>query len=465
MGLLQRRSLGQRLLLGTLVWVLVTLGFTWWGLSALFSAHVMRQFEAELTTHLNQLAANLVFDEHRDVRLGAPMSDPRFVRPGSGLYWQVDTVAASGAAIVRGVSRSRSLWDEVLQVVANPADAAADGELHVHRLAGQLGGVRVVERVVLPVDLPDDAYRLIVAADERFVAEAVQRFRTLLGGALGVLSLGLVGAVIVQLRLALRPLARLRADLEDVHKGSAVALHGAYPDEVAPLVEAFNKVLARNAEIVQRARTQAGNLAHAVKTPLAVMANAADNESTPFAGLVREQTAAARAHIDHHLARARAAAAVQVPGMQTAVLPALEALVRVMRRVHVERDLVIALGRIDPQALFRGEEQDLLEMLGNLLDNACKWAQARVELGAFVRGDMLLIVVDDDGPGLPEDKREQAFARGVRLDERPAGSGLGLAIVRELAQLYGGDLELAASPLGGLRAALRLPAVAASYAA
>lgn len=450
-----RGSLRLRLLAGTLVWIVLTVLAAGWGLSSLFNQHVSRQFDAELGTHLDQLAANLVFDEAQAPQLRAPLSDPRLTRPLSGLYWQVDRMEPGGTPETVALLRSRSLWDAVLAV---PPDALVDGEMHVHHVRGPNDEpLRMIEQVLRPAEYPDQALRLIVAASEELINEPVARFNDLLVFALGALSLGLVGAVVVQVRTAWKPLERLRDGLAQVHDGRSAAIEGRFPSEIQPLVDEFNGVLTRNAEVVARARTQAGNLAHAIKTPLAVLANAAARDDSALARMVAEQVALAQVQVDHHLARARAAAAVQIPGQRTAVRPVLEALVRVMERVHVVRGLQIALGDVPGTLAFRGEEQDLQEMLGNLLDNACKWAASRVDVRVAAQDGQLLVTVEDDGPGLEASVREAVLERGVRADEQRPGSGLGLAIVRDLALLYGGDIDLDAAPAGGLRVRLRLP--------
>ncbi len=450
-----RGSLRLRLLAGTLAWIVATLAVSGWALAQLFGQHLTRQFEAELSTHLDQLAANLVVDAAGAPALRGPLGDPRFARPYSGLYWQADRLANDAGPAERGVLRARSLWDAVLVV---PADALADGERHVHRVEGPDGEpLRMIERVLRPAEQPERPLRLVVAADERHLTQPVERFNGMLAAALALLGAGLAAAAVAQVWIGLRPLARLREVLADVREGRAAAIDGRFPTEVQPLVDEFNGVLARNAEIVARARTQAGNLAHAVKTPLAVLANAAAGESGPFATLVAEQVGAARTQVDHHLARARAAAAVASPGQRTPLAPVLEGLMRVMARVHGERGLALELAPCPDGLAFRGEAQDLHEMLGNLLDNACKWARRRVEVRALKRDGLFAVEIDDDGPGLAPALREEVFGRGVRADERAPGSGLGLAITRELARLYGGDVTLDASPAGGLRATLVLP--------
>lgn len=451
---LQRNSLGLRLVLGTLAWVLAALVSTGLVLTDLFEAHVSRQFRAELQMHLDQLAANLEVGPDGQPLLKRDLSDPRLKKPYSGLYWQVSS--SDGQALLR----SRSLWDTTL--TAAPASADSAGTLAEAEIDGP-GGTRLqlLERSIRPAEQPEQTLRLQVAADRQGLAHPVRDFAGILTLALGLLALGLLMATLIQVRLGLAPLQRLRQSLGDVREGRQRQLQGRYPAEIQPLVDEFNSVLAHDTEVLTRARTQAGNLAHAIKTPLAILANAAHRENGELAQLVTEQVATARRQVDYHLARARAAAAVQLPGLHTPVQPLLEGLVRVMQRLHVERGLNIELAPVPPTLAFRGEAQDFQEMLGNLLDNACKWAQTRVQVSATASaGDKLRILVADDGPGLPESAREAVFNRGVRADEQVPGSGLGLAIVRDLALLYGGAIELDTSPQGGLAVSLRLPAQA-----
>jgi signal transduction histidine kinase len=298
-----------------------------------------------------------------------------------------------------------------------------------------------------------------VAADERGMLAPVQRFRGALWAALGLLAIGLAAAAVMQVVVGLAPLARMQRELAAVREGRSLRMAGSYPAEVEPLVHEFNSVLEQNAQIVERARTQAGNLAHALKTPLAVLANAARAEPDgELARLVRDQVQIARRQVDYHLKRARSAAATRVPGARTAVLPVVEGLVRVMQRIHAGRHLELAVAPIDSGLTFRGEEQDLQEMLGNLLDNACKWAGRRVEVDAKCEHGRLIVAIDDDGKGIARERRQEILRRGARADEQVEGSGLGLAIVDELAGLYGGELRLDDSPLGGTRALLVLPA-------
>ncbi|MGY4235532.1 signal transduction histidine kinase [Bradyrhizobium sp. USDA 4449] len=236
--------------------------------------------------------------------------------------------------------------------------------------------------------------------------------------------------------------------------------------EIAPLARETNALIDANREIVERARTHVGNLAHAIKTPLSVIVNEAGaHAADPFSAKVMEQADVMRNQLAHHLERARIAARVSIVGTVTEVAPAIEALRRTMEKIHRGRGITVE-AKADPAAKFRGEKQDLEEMVGNLVDNACKWAASRVLIEALVEaptragtGPRLRLIVDDDGRGLSEAERAQASRRGQRLDESKPGSGLGLSIVTDLAALYGGSLSLGSAPIGGLRAELVLPGI------
>lgn len=448
-------SLRLRLLLGTLLWMLLALGAAGWGLRQLFEQHITQQFEAQLVLQLDQLSGAIDWEEPSKEVVVAPMvGDSRFEQPLSGLYWQVDLADDAHDGVL---ARSRSLWDQTLPLPPASGRYPARG-YRALRLAGVDGEqLLAVARVV---EMPEDdapPLRLVVAGDTKLLADPLQRFTRLLLAALAVLALGLAVAVVVQLQLALRPLKRLRADLAAVRGGRAQTLDGRYPQELQPLVAEFNHVLTENAEMVQRARTQAGNLAHAVHTPLAVLDNAAASGDPELPRLVREQVASARRHVDTHLARARAAAAVRATGLATPVLPVVQALLRTMRRLHQERRLSFELAASAQNLAFRGEPQDLYELLGNLIDNGGKWARTRVVVDVQRQGGQLQLTVDDDGPGIAAEERMRMFQRGVQLDERRSGAGLGLDIVQELTETYGGSVRVQTSSLGGARLVLRLP--------
>ena len=454
-----RRSLRLRLLLGTLASIVLAIAVAGWALSGLFRQHITQQFHAELRLHLDDLVSHLYVDREARPAVSGTPSDPRFEQPYSGLYWQIERTDRR-EDVSRKLLRSRSLWDAALVV---DFEVPADGEVHAHRLPGPEGVMLgAVERVVRLEDedgQPGGTFLVIVAADERRIAEPTENFSGMLWLFLSLLGLGLAAVAVLQVWVALVPLRRLQWALAAVRAGQAARLDGDFSGEVQPLVGEFNSVLAQNAEVVERARTQAGNLAHALKTPLSVIANVAQGLPGETGPLLSAQVEVARRQIDYHLRRARTAAVAtrRVPGTRTPLGPVIDGLLRVMRRVHAARGLDFSV-QGDADLEFRGETQDLQEILGNLLDNAGKWARSAVRLECRREDDQLWLTLDDDGPGIAEEARVRVLRRGERADERVAGSGLGLSIVDDLVRLYAGQIALEASPLGGLRVRLALPA-------
>lgn len=452
-------SLRLRLLGATLVTLALALSGAHWWLAGQFRDHVMRQFDASLVRQLDQLTARLESDAQGQPQIDPRgLSDPRLDTPYSGLYWQLDRLSDDGQTR-RGVLRSRSLWDTQLALDADPL---ADGALHLHDAVGPRDhALRLVERSLQLPELPQVRWRLMVAADTGEALAAVDRFNGVLAASLAGLGLLLALAALAQVAVGLAPLQAMQRALQQVREGRTQRLQGRFPAELQPLIDDFNGVLDRQAEGLARARTQAGNLAHALKTPLTVLANAAaQDRDLPLARVVDEQVQAARRQVDWHLRRARAAATHGLPGQRVPLQPLLAGLFRVMARVYAERGLTLSSDPLPAGWAFAGEEQDLQEMLGNLLDNACRNARSQVAVRVRRDGGQLTIMVDDDGPGIAAEQRAAVLERGVRLDESTPGSGLGLAIVVELAALYGGRIALEDSALGGLRACLSLPAAA-----
>lgn len=458
-------SLRYRLLVATVAALVLALALAGVFLAGLFRDHVNRQFEASLTLQLNQLTSQLEFDAQGQPLINAgALSDPRWHTPYSGLYWQVDRMHPDGQNR-EGVLRSRSLWDTQL---ALQADALGEGAVHVHQGVGPNSAqVLILERTVRSDDSPGLGWRLIVAGDLQQTMAAAERFNRLLALALLALGAVLTLAAWAQVAVGLAPLRTLQGALTNLRMGFEPRLIGRFPVEVQPLIDDFNGVLDRNAEVVERSRSHAGNLAHALKTPLAVLSQAAEAATQPAASpielarLVKEQVALSQRHIDWHLKRSRMAAAQRLPGLRTPLAPTLAGLMRVMQRVNAERHLTLKALPISNQLAFGGEAQDLQEMLGNLLDNACQWARSTVQVSATRTDDLLTIVIEDDGPGIEGAHRETVLARGERLDESTPGSGLGLAIVNDLVRLYGGKLTLESSAMGGLLVRLNLPATTA----
>lgn len=453
------KTLRLRILLGTLLGIVLTVAGAGVGLSSLFRQHIEAQYYGMLQTHIDQLAAHLSINRAGEPYLSVPQSDPRFTRPYSGLYWQIDEL--SDGQSPSAVLRSRSLWDDVLRLPQAMPENGPARQARPVRLAGPNDATLGALAQTLSVD---DApgprrFRLIVAGDERQIVEPIDRFNGIVWFALALLGGGLGATAVAQVLITLLPLKRLQRALAAVRSGQTRQLEGVFPGEVQPLVEDFNSALAQNAGIVDRARMEAGYLAHALKTPLSIISNATERQDNDTARMIFAQVGLARKRIDYHLTRARTAAALTSTGVSTPVRPAVDGLVRVMQRIYAAKAIAFSVGGSNAVLRFRGEEQDLQEILGNLLDNACKWTRTRVDITLDVADDALAIRVEDNGCGIDDAAIETVLQRGRRLSEQEPGHGLGLSIVDELVSLYGGRLQLSRAEAGGLRVDLRLPRV------
>lgn len=456
---MRRDSLAFRLIAGAALWSAIALVAGGLILSAIFRNSVERSFDSRLNVLLHSLIATTNIGDQGEIERTGGLSETRFDLAYSGWYWQIWPVAP------RPALRSRSLFDQSLDL--SPAERVERNEfgLKVFDVEGpENQPLRVVERrVTLPgYDVP---VSFAVAGDRSEMNEEIQSFNTWVFVSMAAMGAGLLIALLIQVRFGLRPLERVRDALAQIRSGRATKLDGEFPQEIEPLADELNGLLEGNREVLERARTHVGNLAHALKTPLSVLTNEARSHDGAFGETVRRTTLQMREQIDRHLARARMAASANVLGANTPVKPVLLRLANALERIHAERGISIEVECPD-EAGFRGEAQDLEEVVGNLLDNACKWATELVRLTVVAEGierrnrPYLLIAVEDDGPGLPEEARKTVLKRGARLDETKPGSGLGLSIVTEIAELYGGELKLDASALGGLKAALYMPASA-----
>lgn len=442
----RQRSLEARLIGVSVLWIAFALGIAAVMLSGLYREHVEREHAERIGGYLEELAAALDVAPDGSLQLQRDLSDPLFRRPFSGLYWEV---FVDGEPLLR----SRSLWDHRL-----PAGTVAASEAP-QALPGPEG--QPLYAWTRTVRHPDHArpLQLRVAADGSRVATMAASFTRTLAVSLALLALGLIACVVVQVRVGLAPLRRLGGAVTRLREGQVDHVGGDYPSEVRPLVEDLNVVLRENRELLSRARAQAGNLAHALKTPLAVIRNTLPSMgSTAVAETVANELGRMNQAIERHLVRARAGSG-ELHGRHTLVQDSLGDVLRAIRRIHGERIAFEVEG--EPDARFRGDAADLQEILGNLLDNAAKWARSRVRIGFRSVAGRLEISIDDDGPGIPAPRRAEAIQRGVRLDMSRPGSGLGLQIVDELCRLHDGSLELGDSPLGGLAARVTLssPAV------
>jgi signal transduction histidine kinase len=452
-------SLALRLFVTATGWTVVILVVTGIVLSSLYRQAVERSFDRRLGVYLKTLVADVAAPEENE-KFPQSLGEPLFELPLSGWYWQVTKLNS----LKPEVRSSRSLWDGGLPHLEDQqVPASVDGTRRNYVPGPEEQRLRLVERAV---DLGDDGrYLVAVAGDAAEIDEETLAFDRALAITFGILAAVLLLTTMFQVRFGLAPLKRISESLVAIRSGKAERLAGRFPDEIAPLARETNALIEANREIVERARTHVGNLAHALKTPLSVIVNEATARGDdPLAVKVREQAELMRDQVAHHLERARIAARATVVGTVTEVGPVVTALARTMEKIHRDRGIAIAV-EAPEHARFLGERQDLEEMIGNLVDNACKWAQSRVAVEVMPehadakRVPTLRVVVDDDGPGLTPSQREQVQARrGNRLDETKPGSGLGLSIVVDLAALYGGALTLGTAPIGGLRAELVLPA-------
>jgi signal transduction histidine kinase len=454
---LSANSLAFRLVASAAVWSVIGLVAGGLLLSGIFSSAVEEAFDDQMTFHLESLVAAAETDKPGHVALEDGFVDARFGMVFSGWYWQIDSDPPQPELS----QRSRSLWDQML--VPRGLSANSAGLMWGNGTGPEQQHIRVLRRrIVLPATLPNGTrenrgFFFTVAGDLSESEADIASFNETLAWSLTALGFGLILAMILQVRIGLIPLRRVSEALARIREGRAQRLEGKFPAEIAPLADELNKLIAHSAEVVGRARAHVGNIAHFLKTPLTVLHNEAQQSPGPLADLVMKQVAMMRRQVDHYLARARAAGALDVLGNRTELKRVIDDLARVLTRMHTEKKIAIDV-RVAPGLAFRGEREDLEEMVGNLIDNACKWARSKVEVNATAMDDRrLVLTVVDDGPGLPPEERDRAMERGEKLDENMEGSGLGLAIVRDIAKLYGGHFELAESPLGGLGARLELP--------
>jgi signal transduction histidine kinase len=450
-------SLAGRLIAAAAVWTVLALVGGGLILSNAFRNSVQGDFDSEIADDLDSLVAAAGHDPSGDIKLEPRYLAASFQRAYSGDYWQISPVG-KGTTLI-----SHSLLDRTLTlqnavpfkegIVAGYGDGPDNQHLRILS--------RRIEFPIAATAKPGDsrAYMLYVAADTAELDQRIAAFNGTLVWSFVVLGLGLIAAVFLQVRIGLQPLRKVTRALHRIRAGEARRLEGHFPAEIEPLASELNSLIEHSAEVVGRARSYVSNLAHFLKTPLTVLTSEAEAQPGPLAEAVNRQVIAMRRQVDHYLTRARAAGALDVLGSRTPVAGVLDDLVRTLRRIHKEKGIMIDV--ICPSTLaFRGERQDLEEMAGNLIDNACKWAESRVRITVAPAGAIFQVAVEDDGPGLTPEERSHVGERGERLDESVPGTGLGLAIVRDIAKLYGGTMELGASELGGLGVRLTLPAIA-----
>ena len=446
-------SLVGRLVWLAAAWSLVVLAVTLTLLTSIFYASSLNRFDEGLKETAEGLYAGAVVDQGQVT--APPLGDARTARVYSGKYWELAEVVG-GRLHALPLARSRSLWDSDLPGPPDLSRLTLGATVRYDAIGPQHEPLRVVAlaRGLSGLQTPV----VFMAAEDRSPVNHDVRNFAIRTAALLVIAGGLlIAAVILQVRVGLKPLFDLRREVMQVRKGRAERVAGRYPAELEPLAQELNALVAHNQEVVDRQRTHVGNLAHALKTPLSVMLAEASHAPGPLADLVVRQAETMRTQVDHHLRRARTAARAQGSRDRTQVAPTLEELGRTLERIFEEKRVMIDWTADDDLA-FQGERQDLLEIAGNVMENACKWCRRAVFVAAEpVSDERWLLVLEDDGPGLPDDRRGEVLKRGARLDESAPGSGLGLSIVDELVRAYAGRIELGQSEHGGLKVSIELP--------
>jgi signal transduction histidine kinase len=444
MGSLTRRMIGV-----ASIWIVALLLIGGFALDRVLSRSIVDNFDQQLVRVLNSMIGASEIGPDGEVRFTRPPADQRFIEPYSGLYFQISGVGADTFA-------SRSLWDRRLQVSEDHNDVKPHlYDSNEFSSAGHLEPIRVAERDAI---LPGSKirWRFQVAQSRETIDDQIHQLRKTLTRSFTALGLGLLVLAALQTFYGLWPLRRVRDEVADIRSGEKTRIGQDFPAEIRPLTEEINQLLAHSEAQAEEARRHAGNLAHALKTPLTVITNAATADSPDLDDTVIRESGVMRRQIDHHLARARAIGRRAAAQSRARVWDSLEAVQRAVDRLYENVTVDIAG---DHQVEVRVERQDLDEMLGNLVENAAKYGGGRVFVTVEPKGDMVDIEVEDDGPGIPENLRDQLFVRGARLDTTgKPGTGLGLAIVRDVAEIYGGTVHLEESEdLGGLLARLTLP--------
>lgn len=453
-------SLTRRLIWLASGWILLALIITGLVLTSVFQESALRRLGNSLSDIIDEAVVAGFISHDGQVEIG-DIRDARSQRLLSGKYWMVAEVDQAGR--LRVLDRSISLGEADLDYGADLAGRLEKGLGQIISYNAEEGPKGEPLRIAASMKvLPGRVQPVVFFAgiDRSDVDADTRHFATVTWVSMLLLGLGLVTAVFVQVRVGLRPLFDLGNEISDVRKGTVNRIEGQYPAEIAPLADQVNRLLAHNQETVERQRTHVGNLAHALKTPLAVMLAEAGSQEGMLPDIVRRQSKVMQDQVDHHLRRARAAArAAHGLGERTPVGDVIDELAVMLERVFEHKNVEIDW-RAPDELAFRGERQDLQEILGNLIENASKWSRRRVRIsaGPSVPGQMI-VVVEDDGPGLPAEQRDAALKRGTRMDEDTPGTGLGLSIVDDLTKAYGGRVTLGDSDMGGLKVMLDLPAV------
>ncbi|MBZ9706743.1 histidine kinase [Mesorhizobium sp. ESP7-2] len=447
------RSLTFRVIAFSTVWAILTLVVIFTLITTLYRQASERGFDSLLSAHLFNLIGSVGISDSGALTGSPDLGDLRFSEPNSGWYWSVEPASEGVHGDLHSSSMTRTI----------PSPGVADVPFNAnfqrsYAAQGINGEELVVFESEFVLDAKNRAARFRVMGNKTELEQEIGTFQRRLLTYLGLFGIGMIAINAIAILLGLQPLRRVRNALAMVREGTAQRLDGRFPAEIEPLANETNALIENNKRIVERSRTQVGNLAHSLKTPLAVLLNEGRALGGAKGQLIAEQAASMQKQIDHYLQRARVAAQRDSVVYRTPVTPLVRRMVRVLQKLNPQTNLSVSLPATE--IVFAGEREDLEELLGNLLENAMKWARSAVSVTVAPltgSGDNLFeISIEDDGPGIPEDKAREAMKRGRRLDETKPGTGLGLAIVADLVNEYGGGLVLERSGMGGLKAVVRL---------
>ena len=449
------RSLTFRVIAFSTVWAIVTLVVIFTLITTLYRQASERGFDSLLSAHLFNLIGSIGISDSGALTGAPDLGDLRFSEPNSGWYWSVEP-ASEG---VHGDLHSSSMTTTIPSpsVADVPFNASFQRSYATEGINGEQLEVFESEFVL---DAKNRAARFRVMGNQSELEQEISTFQRRLLTYLSLFGVGMIAINAIAILLGLQPLRRVRNALAMVREGTAQRLDGRFPAEIEPLANETNALIENNRRIVERSRTQVGNLAHSLKTPLAVLLNEGRALGGAKGQLIAEQAASMQKQVEHYLQRARVAAQRDSVVYRTPVTPLVQRMVRVLQKLNPQTNLSLSLPATE--IVFAGEREDLEELLGNLLENAMKWAKSAVLIsvvpltGKDDPASLFEISIEDDGPGIPEDKAREALKRGRRLDETKPGTGLGLAIVADLVNEYGGVLALERSGMGGLKAVVRL---------
>jgi signal transduction histidine kinase len=440
------KSLTKRIITLSVFWIVIALVFTAILMGRFYRQHTEGHFDDHVFTHLEELVAAVESGDDGQILLARQPTDPRFHRINSGWYWEI----LEGD---RSLYRSSSLDENPLDLSGTTLSERNE----VQTVYGPDG--KKLRAQIINVAYPHEsgALTIVATAPEMAISDDVQEFYFHMATSFLVLGIGLSVAVVVQVRVALKPLNAIQSAISDIKAGKMERLPRDFPSDVQPLVDELNYLLDHNETLLKRARNQLGDLAHSVKNPLTVIRNEARTLSGKPGQLILDQSHVMSSSIDHCLSRARIYGKQDAIGYRTSVKSVIDDLSFAVEHIHKDRAISVELRSVDDM-WFRGEAQDLEEMAGNLIDNAFKWARTRVVISSESDNNELVLKIEDDGPGIAEEEIETITRRGRRLDDKTPGHGHGLGITEDIAVLYGGSLKLSRSEMGGLKAELCLPA-------